>query len=185
MFSPKYFFLIIFHNNESIVRKILQPFSLNYWKMKYGSNFRKKNCFSFTPMLVKVFAVQLYAAVIHYWTTFNSSDLLCPALFFQLHHLSEGVLLTSVWPRDRGALLRPTDLLQMHAPQVVGAGMTRFLWGWLPVPVSGGSTLPVWPCYSFRITYKTAYRQAVKTDYRKRYQCCPGYYESRDKCVRK
>uniref|UniRef100_A0A3Q3IKI4 Platelet endothelial aggregation receptor 1 n=1 Tax=Monopterus albus TaxID=43700 RepID=A0A3Q3IKI4_MONAL len=34
------------------------------------------------------------------------------------------------------------------------------------------------------ITYKTAYRQAVKTDYRKRYQCCPGYYESRDKCVR-
>lgn len=39
--------------------------------------------------------------------------------------------------------------------------------------------------YSFRITYKTAYRQAVKTDYRRRYQCCPGYYESRDKCVRK
>ncbi|TNN30367.1 Multiple epidermal growth factor-like domains protein 10 [Liparis tanakae] len=35
-----------------------------------------------------------------------------------------------------------------------------------------------------RITYKTAYRQAVKTDHRKRYQCCPGYYESRDKCVR-
>uniref|UniRef100_A0A3P8U7K2 Platelet endothelial aggregation receptor 1 n=1 Tax=Amphiprion percula TaxID=161767 RepID=A0A3P8U7K2_AMPPE len=34
------------------------------------------------------------------------------------------------------------------------------------------------------ITYKTAYRQAVKTDYRKRYQCCPGYYESGDKCVR-
>ncbi|KAK5892100.1 hypothetical protein CesoFtcFv8_012514 [Champsocephalus esox] len=38
-------------------------------------------------------------------------------------------------------------------------------------------------CLRHRITYKTAYRQAVKTDYRKRYQCCPGYYESRDKCV--
>uniref|UniRef100_A0A3B4TSE5 Platelet endothelial aggregation receptor 1 n=1 Tax=Seriola dumerili TaxID=41447 RepID=A0A3B4TSE5_SERDU len=39
------------------------------------------------------------------------------------------------------------------------------------------------PCVAPTITYKTAYRQAVKTDYRKRYQCCPGYYESRDKCV--
>ncbi|KAG7474347.1 platelet endothelial aggregation receptor 1-like [Solea senegalensis] len=38
-------------------------------------------------------------------------------------------------------------------------------------------------CLHHRITYKTAYRQAVKTDYRKRYQCCPGFYESRDKCV--
>uniref|UniRef100_A0A667WIU6 Platelet endothelial aggregation receptor 1 n=1 Tax=Myripristis murdjan TaxID=586833 RepID=A0A667WIU6_9TELE len=38
-------------------------------------------------------------------------------------------------------------------------------------------------CMRHRITYKTAYRQAVKTDYRRRYQCCPGYYESRDKCV--
>uniref|UniRef100_A0A3B3CLE7 Platelet endothelial aggregation receptor 1 n=1 Tax=Oryzias melastigma TaxID=30732 RepID=A0A3B3CLE7_ORYME len=33
------------------------------------------------------------------------------------------------------------------------------------------------------ITYRTAYRQAVKTDHRKRYQCCPGYYESGGKCV--
>ncbi|KAM6967651.1 uncharacterized protein pear1 [Aplochiton taeniatus] len=38
-------------------------------------------------------------------------------------------------------------------------------------------------CSSHRIIYKTAYRQAVKMDYRQRYQCCPGYYESRDKCV--
>ncbi|GLD53114.1 platelet endothelial aggregation receptor 1-like isoform X1 [Lates japonicus] len=38
-------------------------------------------------------------------------------------------------------------------------------------------------CIRHRITYKTAYRQAVKTHYRKRYQCCPGYYESGDKCV--
>uniref|UniRef100_A0A3Q4GJH5 Platelet endothelial aggregation receptor 1 n=1 Tax=Neolamprologus brichardi TaxID=32507 RepID=A0A3Q4GJH5_NEOBR len=37
--------------------------------------------------------------------------------------------------------------------------------------------------YKCMITYKTAYRQAVKTDYRKRYQCCPGYYESRGRCV--
>uniref|UniRef100_A0A3P8VWT3 Platelet endothelial aggregation receptor 1 n=2 Tax=Cynoglossus semilaevis TaxID=244447 RepID=A0A3P8VWT3_CYNSE len=42
---------------------------------------------------------------------------------------------------------------------------------------------PTYRCLRHRITYKTAYRQAVKTDYRKRYQCCPGYYESRDKCV--
>ncbi|KAI1901452.1 hypothetical protein AGOR_G00034580 [Albula goreensis] len=35
-------------------------------------------------------------------------------------------------------------------------------------------------CTRHRITYKTAYRQAVKMDYRKRYQCCPGYYESRE-----
>uniref|UniRef100_A0A667WXM6 Platelet endothelial aggregation receptor 1 n=1 Tax=Myripristis murdjan TaxID=586833 RepID=A0A667WXM6_9TELE len=45
------------------------------------------------------------------------------------------------------------------------------------------SLCPVCLCFCFRITYKTAYRQAVKTDYRRRYQCCPGYYESRDKCV--
>uniref|UniRef100_H2T7C3 Platelet endothelial aggregation receptor 1 n=1 Tax=Takifugu rubripes TaxID=31033 RepID=H2T7C3_TAKRU len=38
-------------------------------------------------------------------------------------------------------------------------------------------------CLHHRIIYKTAYRQAVKTEYRKRYQCCPGFYESRNKCV--
>ncbi|MBN3287692.1 MEG11 protein, partial [Polyodon spathula] len=38
-------------------------------------------------------------------------------------------------------------------------------------------------CLSNRITYKTAYRQGVKLAYRRRYQCCPGYYESRDTCV--
>uniref|UniRef100_A0A8B9NCJ4 EMI domain-containing protein n=1 Tax=Accipiter nisus TaxID=211598 RepID=A0A8B9NCJ4_9AVES len=34
-----------------------------------------------------------------------------------------------------------------------------------------------------RIVYRTEYRQAVRTDYRRRYQCCLGYYESRDTCV--
>uniref|UniRef100_A0A672KI38 Platelet endothelial aggregation receptor 1 n=1 Tax=Sinocyclocheilus grahami TaxID=75366 RepID=A0A672KI38_SINGR len=34
-----------------------------------------------------------------------------------------------------------------------------------------------------RITYKTLYRQVVKMDYRRRYQCCRGFYESRNKCV--
>uniref|UniRef100_A0A8C3RW96 Platelet endothelial aggregation receptor 1 n=1 Tax=Chelydra serpentina TaxID=8475 RepID=A0A8C3RW96_CHESE len=34
-----------------------------------------------------------------------------------------------------------------------------------------------------RIVYKTAYRQAVKIDYRKRYRCCQGYYENADVCV--
>ncbi|KAJ8386509.1 hypothetical protein AAFF_G00169790 [Aldrovandia affinis] len=38
-------------------------------------------------------------------------------------------------------------------------------------------------CTRHRITYKTAYRQAVKMDYRRRYQCCPGYYESGERCV--
>lgn len=107
----------------------------------------------------------------------------CPLL--QLHHLGERVVLASLRPRDRGALLGPADRLQMHAPQVEADWWLTSCWVSLPVPVSGGSERPVWPYYSFRITYKTAYRQAVKTDYRKRYQCCPGYYESRDKCVRK
>ncbi|MED6281134.1 hypothetical protein CHARACLAT_018070, partial [Characodon lateralis] len=40
-------------------------------------------------------------------------------------------------------------------------------------------------CTRHRITYKTAYRQAVKTQYRRRYHCCPGYYESGDRCVGK
>ena len=103
----------------------------------------------------------------------------------QLHHLGERVVLASLRPRDRGALLGPSDRLQMHAPQVEADRWLISCWVSLPVPVSGRSRRPVWLCYSFRITYKTAYRQAVKTDYRKRYQCCPGYYESRDKCVRK
>nr|XP_047905200.1 platelet endothelial aggregation receptor 1 [Anser cygnoides] len=39
-------------------------------------------------------------------------------------------------------------------------------------------------CLQQRIVYRTEYRQAVRTDYRRRYQCCLGYYESRDVCVR-
>uniref|UniRef100_A0A8C5NPF6 MEG11 protein n=1 Tax=Junco hyemalis TaxID=40217 RepID=A0A8C5NPF6_JUNHY len=34
-----------------------------------------------------------------------------------------------------------------------------------------------------RVLYRTEYRLAVRTDYRRRYQCCQGYYESRDSCV--
>ncbi|KAJ7424795.1 hypothetical protein WISP_26615 [Willisornis vidua] len=37
--------------------------------------------------------------------------------------------------------------------------------------------------YWERVVYRTEYRQAVRTDYRRRYQCCQGYYESRDSCV--
>lgn len=48
-----------------------------------------------------------------------------------------------------------------------------------PALARGSDRLP--PC---RVVYKTAYRQAVKVDYRRRYQCCQGYYESRDACVR-
>lgn len=35
----------------------------------------------------------------------------------ELHHLCEGVLLASIRPCHRRALLGPSDLLQMHAPQ--------------------------------------------------------------------
>uniref|UniRef100_A0A3Q4MCK2 Platelet endothelial aggregation receptor 1 n=1 Tax=Neolamprologus brichardi TaxID=32507 RepID=A0A3Q4MCK2_NEOBR len=60
--------------------------------------------------------------------------------------------------------------------------MTHFLPDFLFLPGESQNIMCAL-CYSFRITYKTAYRQAVKTDYRKRYQCCPGYYESRGRCV--
>lgn len=35
-----------------------------------------------------------------------------------------------------------------------------------------------------RVVYRTVYRQVVKTDHRKRLQCCQGFYESRGTCVR-
>lgn len=35
-----------------------------------------------------------------------------------------------------------------------------------------------------RISYKTAYRRGLRTMYRRRSQCCPGYYESGDYCIR-
>ncbi|TRY81804.1 hypothetical protein DNTS_023127 [Danionella cerebrum] len=38
-------------------------------------------------------------------------------------------------------------------------------------------------CTRHRVTYKTLYRQVVKMDYRRRYQCCRGFYESGNKCV--
>lgn len=45
-------------------------------------------------------------------------------------------------------------------------------------------TSPSRLCFWHRVVYRTEYRQAVRTDYRRRYQCCLGYYESRDACVR-
>ncbi|KAK5902181.1 hypothetical protein CesoFtcFv8_007465 [Champsocephalus esox] len=38
-------------------------------------------------------------------------------------------------------------------------------------------------CTRHRISYKTAYRRGVRTMYRRRSQCCPGYFESGDLCV--
>ncbi|CAH2274466.1 multiple epidermal growth factor-like domains 11 [Pelobates cultripes] len=38
-------------------------------------------------------------------------------------------------------------------------------------------------CTRHRISYKTAYRRGLRTMYRRRSQCCPGYYESGDFCV--
>ncbi|XP_027765206.1 platelet endothelial aggregation receptor 1-like, partial [Empidonax traillii] len=49
-----------------------------------------------------------------------------------------------------------------------------------PCPGGLGSSLP---CPQHRVVYRTEYRQAIRTDYRRRYQCCLGYYESRDSCV--
>lgn len=39
-------------------------------------------------------------------------------------------------------------------------------------------------CLHLRTSYKTAYRRGVRTMYRRRSQCCPGYFESGDLCVR-
>ncbi|CAL1595794.1 unnamed protein product [Knipowitschia caucasica] len=39
-------------------------------------------------------------------------------------------------------------------------------------------------CTKHRISYKTSYRRGVRTMYRRRSQCCPGYFESGDLCVR-
>lgn len=61
---------------------------------------------------------------------------------FQLHHLSERVLLASLRPRDRGALLGPSDLLPMHAPQVAAAWWLISCWAdFLLLPVEGQSVL--------------------------------------------
>ncbi|XP_025929641.1 platelet endothelial aggregation receptor 1 [Apteryx rowi] len=49
-------------------------------------------------------------------------------------------------------------------------------------PCAGALGFPQ-PCPQQKIAYRTAYRQAVRTDYRRRYHCCLGYYESRDACV--
>lgn len=59
---------------------------------------------------------------------------------------------------------------------------------------STGIYLPFYKCFfplllvcmyiNFRISYKTAYRRGVRTMYRRRSQCCPGYFESGDLCVR-
>nr|XP_020653938.1 platelet endothelial aggregation receptor 1 [Pogona vitticeps] len=44
-----------------------------------------------------------------------------------------------------------------------------------------------WPsaptCPRHKVLYKVAYRQGVKLDYRRRYRCCQGYYESGSLCV--
>ncbi|ELW68442.1 Multiple epidermal growth factor-like domains protein 10 [Tupaia chinensis] len=39
-------------------------------------------------------------------------------------------------------------------------------------------------CTRHRISYRTAYRHGEKTMYRRKSQCCPGFYESREMCVR-
>ncbi|XP_060031689.1 multiple epidermal growth factor-like domains protein 11 [Erinaceus europaeus] len=39
-------------------------------------------------------------------------------------------------------------------------------------------------CTRHRKSYKTAYRRGLRTMYRRRSQCCPGYYERDDFCIR-
>uniref|UniRef100_A0A8B9S9H3 Platelet endothelial aggregation receptor 1 n=1 Tax=Apteryx owenii TaxID=8824 RepID=A0A8B9S9H3_APTOW len=75
------------------------------------------------------------------------------------------------------AALHPSDpnvcsYWERESPRItVGGGLERGVQATRP-PVPTG-----------RIAYRTAYRQAVRTDYRRRYHCCLGYYESRDACV--
>ncbi|ROL48816.1 Multiple epidermal growth factor-like domains protein 10 [Anabarilius grahami] len=38
-------------------------------------------------------------------------------------------------------------------------------------------------CTQHRVSYRTAYRRGEKTMHRRKSQCCPGFYESRDICV--
>ncbi|KAL7988823.1 hypothetical protein Chor_007742, partial [Crotalus horridus] len=38
-------------------------------------------------------------------------------------------------------------------------------------------------CTRHRISYRTAYRHGEKTMYRRKSQCCPGFYESREMCI--
>ncbi|MGH0174476.1 UNVERIFIED_CONTAM: hypothetical protein FKN15_068067 [Acipenser sinensis] len=39
-------------------------------------------------------------------------------------------------------------------------------------------------CTRHRVSYRTAYRRGEKTMYRRKSQCCPGFYESREMCIR-
>ncbi|KAF6357234.1 multiple EGF like domains 10 [Rhinolophus ferrumequinum] len=38
-------------------------------------------------------------------------------------------------------------------------------------------------CTRHRVSYRTAYRHGEKTMYRRKSQCCPGFYESMEMCV--
>uniref|UniRef100_A0A8C2BWC6 Multiple EGF-like-domains 10 n=1 Tax=Cyprinus carpio TaxID=7962 RepID=A0A8C2BWC6_CYPCA len=38
-------------------------------------------------------------------------------------------------------------------------------------------------CTQHRVSYRTAYRRGEKTMHRRKSQCCPGFYQSRDRCV--
>ncbi|MBN3280536.1 MEG10 protein, partial [Polyodon spathula] len=38
-------------------------------------------------------------------------------------------------------------------------------------------------CTRHRVSYRTAYRRGEKTMYRRKSQCCPGFYESREMCI--
>lgn len=78
------------------------------------STFRKKKGFELTCLLWQEITFPTFNSKL------ESADTWLTVFFFssQLHHIGEGVLLASLWPRDGGALLRPPDLLQMHAPQV-------------------------------------------------------------------
>lgn len=80
-----------------------------------------------------------------------------------------------------GGLEQGVPLQGVPNPWGVGAGC----------PQGQGVSPGPWGCVGAgcphagrRILYRTEYRQAVRTDYRQRYECCLGYYESRDACVR-
>lgn len=78
----------------------------------------------------------------------------------------------------RGGLPHGRGGWRRAVPKARGAGKAIPV---SPRPRWTGRSLSPW---RHRVVYRTEYRQTIRTDYRRRYQCCQGYYESRDSCVR-
>lgn len=144
------------------------------------STFRKKKGFQLTCLLWQEITFPTFNSKL------ESADTWLTVFFFFCFSASPHRwrsptrILMTTWRRSPAPTPGPpTDA------RATGSAVTLFPLRPTPCCSQEGPSVPIDLVFSFRITYKTAYRQAVKTDYRKRFQCCPGYYESREKCVRK